>query len=49
MEKNFPNYGIFNKKKVIKNSDDFPFEVDFVDGFSPFLAWKRMPPKVETD
>ncbi len=41
MEKNFPNYGIFNKKKVIKNSDDFPFEVDFVDGFSMLINIKK--------
>tara|TARA_Y100000590_G_scaffold465272_1_gene637094 strand:+ start:798 stop:1670 length:873 start_codon:yes stop_codon:yes gene_type:complete len=38
-KKNFPNYGMFNKKKIeIKNS---PFKVDYVDGFAMLLNKKK--------
>jgi len=36
-EKNFPNYGFFNKKKINKNLENEPFEVDFVDGFAMLI------------
>ena len=41
IEKNFPNYGIFNKKKINNNSSQLPFEVDFVDGFAMLLNIKK--------
>jgi len=36
-EKNFVNYGMFNKKRSKKNMMENPFEVDFVDGFAMLL------------
>ena len=41
LEKNFANYGMFNKKKSNKKIEDFPFEVDFVDGFAMLLNKKK--------
>ena len=40
-EKNFANYGTFNKKKSNKKIEDSPFEVDFVDGFAMLLNKKK--------
>ena len=36
-EKNFLNYGFFNEKKINKNLETTPFEVDFVDGFAMLI------------
>ena len=41
LEKNYVNYGMFNKKKSIADTGDFPFEVDFVDGFAMLLNKKN--------
>ena len=41
LEKNYVNYGKFNKKKSIADTGDFPFEVDFVDGFAMLLNKKN--------
>ena len=41
LEKNFANYGMFNKKKSNKKIEDSPFEVDFVDGFAMLLNKKK--------
>ena len=41
LEKNFENYGMFNKKKPNKKIEDSPFEVDFVDGFAMLLNKKK--------
>ena len=41
LEKNFENYGMFNKKKSNKKIEDSPFEVDFVDGFAMLLNKKK--------
>ena len=41
LEKNFINYGFFNKKKSNKNLEDSPFNVDFVDGFAMLINKKK--------
>ena len=41
LEKNFVNYGIFNKKKSNEDMGVSPFEVDFVDGFAMLLNKKN--------
>ncbi|MDC0231801.1 glycosyltransferase [Pelagibacteraceae bacterium] len=41
LEKNFNNYGFLNKKITNKNFEDFPFEVDFIDGFSMLINKKK--------
>ena len=41
LEKNFVNYGIFNKKKSNEDTRVSPFEVDFVDGFAMLLNKKN--------
>ncbi len=41
LEKNYVNYGIFNKKKSNKDMGVSPFEVDFVDGFAMLLNKKN--------
>ena len=41
LEKNFINYGFFNKKKSYKNLEDSPFNVDFVDGFAMLINKKK--------
>ena len=41
LEKNFNNYGFFNKKKINKNLEDNPFEVDFIDGFAMLINKKK--------
>ena len=33
---NFPNYGLFNKRKKIEKTQS-PFQVDYVDGFAMLL------------
>jgi N-acetylglucosaminyl-diphospho-decaprenol L-rhamnosyltransferase len=42
LEKKFANYGSFNKKKLSKDVDESPFEVDFVDGFAMLLNKKKI-------
>jgi len=37
LEKNFANYGMFNKKILNKNLNNAPFKVDYVDGFSMII------------
>jgi Predicted glycosyltransferases len=41
LEKNFINYGFFNKKKINKNLETSPFQVDFVDGFAMLINKKN--------
>ena len=41
LEKNFINYGFFNKKKSNINLEDSPFNVDFVDGFAMLINKKK--------
>ena len=41
LEKNFNNYGFLNKKKKNKELEDYPFEVDFIDGFSMLINKKK--------
>ena len=41
LEKNFVNYGIFNKKKSNEDMGVSPFQVDFVDGFAMLLNKKN--------
>ena len=42
VEKNFTNYGKFDEKNIIKNLDNAPFKVDFVDGFAMLLNKKKI-------
>jgi len=37
---NFPNYGMFDKRKLIKNNNS-PFKVDYVDGYGIILNKKK--------
>ena len=41
LEKDFKNYGFLNKKKLNKNLEDAPFEVDFIDGFAMLINKKK--------
>ena len=41
LEKNFANYGIFNKEKSNEDMGVSPFQVDFVDGFAMLLNKKN--------
>jgi len=41
LEKNFINFGRFDGKKINKDFSNFPFKVDFVDGFSMLLNRKK--------
>ena len=42
IEKNFTNYGRFDEKNIIKNPDNAPFKVEFVDGFAMLLNKKKI-------
>jgi len=44
---NFPNYGVFNKKKIGKTES--PFKVDFVDGYAMLLNKNKFKDKLYFD
>ena len=49
LEKNFANYGMFDKRILNKSLDDSPFKVDFVDGFAMLLNKKQLKEKAYFD
>jgi len=49
LEKNFANYGMFDKRILNKSLDDSPFKVDYVDGFAMLLNKKQLKDKAYFD
>ena len=49
LEKNFINYGTFDNKELNKVSNEFPFKVDFVDGFAMLINKNKFEDKTYFD
>ena len=47
-DEKFPNYGLFNKKNKLENKN-YPFKVDYVDGFAMLLNKKKLKEEIYFD